>query len=115
MSRAVLSHRPRHAPAVAQLCLVRPRYAFPVKRTVYALCVLLAISETLHALSYSTNEGSFAHQMALLAEVFAQEHDGRAPTSWPDFQPYLAVPIDEAFRYINPTKRYAFLSQPLHL
>ena len=51
----------------------------------------------------------------MFADIYSREHDGRSPSSWSDLQPYLDRPIDEAFRYITPTKRYAFLSQPLHL
>ena len=53
--------------------------------------------------------------LASFADFFAREHDGRAPASWDDFQPYLNLPIDEAYRHIKPTKRYAILSQPVHL
>lgn len=51
----------------------------------------------------------------MFARIFAAEHGGQSPASWADFQPYLVRPIDEAYRDITPTKRYAFLSKPLHL
>lgn len=87
----------------------------PVNRTIHVLCILLVLSQAAHALSYFTPDGIFAQNMASCAEVFSKEHAGRSPTSWADFQPYFQNPIDETFRHITPTKRYAFLSRPLHL
>lgn len=43
------------------------------------------------------------------------QHEGRAPSSWADIETCLDQPIDGAYRYIVPTKRYAFLSQSLQL
>jgi len=87
----------------------------PVNRTIYVLCILLAVSQAAHALSYSTAEGTFAHQVTMFADVYSNEHNGRSPASWSDLQPYLDQPIDEVFYYILPTKRYAFLQRPLRL
>ena len=80
----------------------------------YILCLLLAVSDVAHANSYSTAEGSLARALARSAELYAVKH-GHAPKSWSDFDPYLKMPNDALYRNIAPTKRYAFLSQPLHL
>ena len=86
-----------------------------MNRTIYALCIFLAASSAAQALSYSTAEGVFTHQLSTLAEIYSTQHEGHSPSSWSDLKPYLDRPIDDAFRYITPTKRYAFLTQPLHL
>ena len=81
----------------------------------HVICLLLAASPAARGLSYSTGEGSFVLQVALAAEAYSQEHGGRSPASWPDLEPYFGRPLDEEFRSVTPTRRYAFLPQPLHL
>jgi hypothetical protein len=76
---------------------------------------LFAASSTACALSYSTAEGVFARHLAGIASSYAVLHEGRAPSSWTDIEAYLDRPIDEVYRHITPTKRYAFLSRPLSL
>ena len=94
--------------------LVR-RWLREYNRKLHVICLLLAASPAARGLSYSTVEGSFALQVALAAEAYSQEHGGRSPASWPDLEPYFSRPIDEEFRAVTPTKRYAFLPQPLPL
>ncbi len=56
-----------------------------------------------------------ANQLAIAASIYAIQHDGLAPSSWDEIQPFFSKPIDEAYEHIAPTKRYAFLAQPLRL
>jgi len=86
-----------------------------MNRTIHVLCILLAVSQAAHALSYSTAEGTFARQAAMFTDLYYKEHNGRSPATWSDLQSYLDRPIDEVFYYILPTKRYAFLRRPLRL
>ncbi len=86
-----------------------------MNRTIYVLCILLAVSQAAQALSYSTAERTFAHHLSSYATIFSLQHEGRAPSSWADIETCIDRPIDGAYSYITPTKRYAFLSQPLHL
>ena len=83
-----------------------------MKRAIYVLCILLDASISAQAHRYGTPEGVFANGLAQNASFFAMEHEGRAPSSWADI---FNGTIDAAYWYITPTKRYAFLSQPLHL
>jgi hypothetical protein len=86
-----------------------------MKRTIFALCCVFAVGHAAQASSYSTAEGSFARNIALVAKFYAKDHEGRSPTAWSDLNPYFDLPIDEAFRHILPSKRYAFLTQSLKL
>jgi hypothetical protein len=86
-----------------------------VNRAFHVFCLLLAASSPAWALIYGTPEGGFASNLANAASTYASHHEGRAPSAWSDIEDHLARPIDEAFRYVTPTKRYAFLSQPLSL
>ena len=101
--------------AVAELGVVSRCYVSRVKRAFCGLCALLAASSSACALSYSTAEGTFAHHLAGYASIYAIQHGGRAPSSWADIETSLDQPIDGAYRHIAPTKRYAFLSQPIRL
>ncbi len=80
------------------------------------LCVLLALCQEVQALSYGTPEQGFAHSMTIALETYSRDHDGRTPGSWEDLEQYFTSrSIDETFYYILPTKRYAFLQQPVRL
>jgi hypothetical protein len=62
-----------------------------------------------------TAEGVFADHMAFLASEYAKQNRGLAPSSWSELEAPLGRSLDQQFSYIKPTKRYAFLSQPLRL
>ena len=109
-----VSKTPNHALETTLLRRVRCSRN-PVKATIYALCAYLLTLQAAHALSYSTPEGSFASQVATFTHIYVKDHGGHLPTSWTDFQQYLGGTVDEVYHYISPSKRYAFLSQPLPL
>ncbi len=64
-------------------------------------------------------ECRFARAMASGFEHYAKTHEGRLPTSWEEWNEQMLQPgyvsIDERWRSILPTRRYAFLAQPVPL
>lgn len=63
-----------------------------------------------------TREASFCLAMATSLEVHTKEHEGRLPSSWESVRlPEGVSSFDEIFPDITPTKRYAFLPQPVTL
>ena len=63
------------------------------------------------AFSYSTPDGSFTAHMAHHFKKYAEENDGRWPTSWQEIEAYTIVPIDEAYKHLTPSRRYAFIEE----
>jgi hypothetical protein len=86
-----------------------------VKRTIYILWILLVVPRAACAYNVNSRDAQFTHEVVRYAQRFANEHDGYAPASLSDLEQDFGRPIDEAYPGITPTKRYAFLSQPLHL
>jgi len=84
-------------------------------RAFLVIGLFLAGARPAFALSYSTPDGAFAGQLATFSTIYAKTHGGRGPASWEDIQSMLTGPVDEAFKYILPTKRYAFLAHPIKL
>jgi hypothetical protein len=82
---------------------------------VAVVCALSTFSDIARASGLITNEGHFAHTVATASQQYASEHGGRSPSSWSEFDGYIYGPLDVTFRYVVPTKRYAFLPTPLHL
>ncbi len=93
----------------------RSRCVRGLKCALYGLCFLVGASSTALALTIITAEGGFARHVSRFAGFYAKDNEGRSPSSWLDIEKYCNAPIDATYCDITPTKRYAFLSQPLSL
>lgn len=79
------------------------------------IALALFISLLAHALSYSTPTRQSAHSLAISAGLHYQEH-GTLPQNWDEITRYLdGTDIDELFPYVQPSKRYAFVSEPVQI
>ncbi len=82
-------------------------------KIIAVIIILATIPHFASALSYSTATGSTATNIQLSMEYFQKEH-GRLPISWDEVARYLdGSDIDEIFPYVQPSKRFAFLTEPV--
>lgn len=82
-----------------------------------ALMVVIcaAYAGPVHALTYSTPEGSTAAAIASWSKIYSLEHADALPTDWSDFRGILEEPLEHVMPHAAPVKRYAFLSPPIEL
>lgn len=85
-------------------------------RVVLRLILLIFILPTVgSALTYGTPDSGFCHNMVSFLRIYESQNEGRPPTTWTELDQTLSQPIDEIYYYLQPTKRYAFLSKPVVL
>ena len=81
---------------------------------VLVLC-LMTLFTTRTECGGSTSEARMAHDLAFFSRMYTEKHEGQQPTTWEDLQQSMNAPVDEVYHYILPTRRYAFLPQPVPL
>jgi len=57
-------------------------------------------------------EGGATSQIAVAYKIFREMH-GKEPKSWADIESIFDRPLNQTYKTIQPTIRYAFLDQPL--
>ena len=89
---------------------------FVMKRFGFILYILLMLcANKVMALTYDTFESCFAYDLCRYIEAYSEVNKSKLPESWDDINLILDRPVDQIYKSILPTKRYAFLSGKVSL
>jgi hypothetical protein len=83
-------------------------------RVLVTIVLLVATAVASRALSYGTPSSMAAQAMASNMD-YARESGRKAPQTWDEMDVLFARPVDEAFSYVLPTRRYAFVKNDVRI
>jgi hypothetical protein len=83
-------------------------------RVLAIIAFLLGTAVTSLALSYGTPNSMAAQAMASRMD-YSRETGGKVPETWEEMDALFARPMDDAFSYVLPTRRYAFVTNDIRI
>jgi hypothetical protein len=83
-------------------------------RVLVTIALLVGTAVASQALSYGTPSSMAAQAMASNMD-YARETGRKAPQTWAEMDALFARPVDEAFSYVLPTQRYAFVTNDVRI
>lgn len=79
----------------------------------FCICSLAYGCTSVGSCGYASKDTVLAEQVALMMRLFEGQNEGKAPSSWTALETMFDRRLDAAFPHILPTRRYAFLKQPV--